>query len=805
MASDDTPGATSVGALRTQTLALEAPESVSMPHTPGGWPRRYEDLGWLGQGGMGQVRRVRDRRLGKVLAMKILRPGLVGNPVAVRRFVHEARLTAELQHPNIVSAEDIGRLPDRRWWFTMREVHGRTFGSVIAEHLQRTRASDAVQGLRRVVVQLEQVCRGAAFAHAHGVVHRDLKPENVMIGAFGEVFVMDWGLASRMRVFAPAARPRAERRSPNTGALGTPGFMPPEQWAGGRERLGPPSDVWSLGAILHLLLLGAPPSPTDGVLAAIDALRPPGDVRELVGAPGVPGQLLDLCRWCLNPAVSDRPADAQAVADVLRAWIEREERTERAQVAVSEADAALEDIAALRLEAASLRARARRMAVGVPSHAPVDRKAPFWEVEDAATDSERRAGVVEAAHVQALQVALRHAPDFAPALDRLADHYRARVVQAEAAGDIPAASLHEALLATHDRGRHAAWLRGEAAVTLVTDPPGADVLLCEWQTVRRRLALVPLRVVGTTPLVALPVPRGSYVLRVTRAGFAPLDYPFAVGRGEHWDGVGPGATAPYPIRLHPEGPLCPENRRVPAGWFRAGGDPRAVDALSSQRCWSDGFVVRTHPVTHAEYLLFINALDMDSAELRVPREPPGAGGVANALYRRTDDLWQIDGTVGFPADTPVTLLDWHSATAYASWYASRTGRPWRLLHELEREKAARGVDGRFFPWGNTLDPTWACMHLSHAGAHGIAPISAFPEDVSPYGARGLAGNTRDWCANRYVREGVPETPEDESDYRCVRGGSWVSGEDLCRSAARFAARPTDRRTSVGLRIGYCSE
>jgi len=161
---------------------------------------RYEDLGLIAIGGMGEVRRVRDRTLGRVMAMKIIKKRLIDEPMAVARFIEEAQATAQLQHPGIVPVHEIGRLDDGRHYFTMKEVRGQTLSDVIVEVHAASRSGDwrrAESGwsLRRLVAALRSVCEAVAYAHHRGVVHRDLKPSNIMVGAFGEVLVVDWGVA----------------------------------------------------------------------------------------------------------------------------------------------------------------------------------------------------------------------------------------------------------------------------------------------------------------------------------------------------------------------------------------------------------------------------------------------------------------------------------------------------------------------------------------------------------------------------------------------------------------------------------
>ena len=150
---------------------------------------RYELLQEIGQGGIGVVYRGRDRHLGRELAVKVLRRAYRDQPAARRRFIAEARVGSQLQHPAIVPVYEQGWFADRRPYFTMKLVEGHTLAALLRDR------ADAGQDRPRLLHVFEQVCQAMAYAHSRGVVHRDLKPANVMVGAFGEVQVMDWGFA----------------------------------------------------------------------------------------------------------------------------------------------------------------------------------------------------------------------------------------------------------------------------------------------------------------------------------------------------------------------------------------------------------------------------------------------------------------------------------------------------------------------------------------------------------------------------------------------------------------------------------
>jgi serine/threonine-protein kinase len=265
---------------------------------------------------------------------------------------------------------------------------------------------------------------------------------------------------------------------------------------------------------------------------------------------------------------------------------------------------------------------------------------------------------------------------------------------------------------------------------------------------------------------------------------------------------------------------------VPAGWFASGGDDRAVETLPERRVWLDGFVVQRHPVDNRSYLAFLNdcvARGDERAALRhAPRLPRGSGGLGGVgaleeplAYEQRDSgefvLKAPSAATPWELDGPVALVDWHSAVAYAEWYAARTCRPFRLLNELEWEKAARAVDGRVVSFGDHVEPTRACMLGSHDGTPRPMDVRAFPEDESPYGVRGMTGNVRDWCENIWQWDGPPlssgrlvrEAPEaSDASLRSVRGGAWSAMPDFCRAAGRFALAPGERLLAVGFRLAY---
>jgi serine/threonine protein kinase len=239
----------------------------------------YEILGTIGQGGMGTVYLARDRELDREVALKVVQL----HAEDTERMLREARILARLEHPGIVPVHDVGVLPDGRAWYVMKRVRG----SRLDEHARTLSLPDRLRAF-------ERICEAVAFAHAHGVIHRDLKPENVMVGPFGEVLVMDWGVAKLLGVEdapSPPERGRGLGRG-GTGStahgtiLGTPGYMAPEQERGEVERIDERTDVHALGAILSFLLAEEErvPRPLEAIRSRAMAAEPEGrypSVREL--------------------------------------------------------------------------------------------------------------------------------------------------------------------------------------------------------------------------------------------------------------------------------------------------------------------------------------------------------------------------------------------------------------------------------------------------------------------------------------------------------------------------------------------
>ncbi len=342
--SPSTEGGTVLQATPSRAALATGPVSVEVPG--------YEILGELGRGGMGAVLKGRDSTLCRDLAVKVLLERCQDDPQAVGRFVEEAQIGGRLQHPGVVPVYALGQLTDGRPYFTMKLIEGRTLAALLQERIDPSRDRP------RFLKVFEQVCQTTAYAHSRSVIHRDLKPLNIMVGAFGEVQVMDWGLAKALakkeedggvkKEFIPAvpsgsslvATASSFQETQAGAVLGTPAYMAPEQARG--EPVDARCDVFGLGAILCVILTGQPPYSAGNAAETVGQARR-GDLAEAfarLDASGADAELVGLAKACLAAEPAQRPADAGAVAEAVTAHLAGvQERLHQAELAKAAAQA----------------------------------------------------------------------------------------------------------------------------------------------------------------------------------------------------------------------------------------------------------------------------------------------------------------------------------------------------------------------------------------------------------------------------------------------------------------------------------
>jgi serine/threonine-protein kinase len=340
---------------------------------------RFRIDGEIARGGMGAILKGRDTALGREIAVKVLLETHQGKAELAQRFLEEAQIAGQLQHPGIVPVYDLGVFPDKRPYFTMKLVKGKTLAALL------TARKNIADEQAKFVGIFAQVCQTLAYAHARGVIHRDLKPSNVMVGNFGEVQVMDWGLAKVLREGGVADEREAQTheivsviRTRQSGSsdppeiglntqagsvLGTPAYMAPEQARGEQDLVDARADVFGLGAILCEVLTGQPPfagTKTDALRKAHTAQLDDA-FRRLDGC-GADAELIGLARRCLAAEPWDRPRDSGEIANEVTTYQNSvAERLRQAELAHAAELARTEEAQAT----AAQERRARRLTVGL--------------------------------------------------------------------------------------------------------------------------------------------------------------------------------------------------------------------------------------------------------------------------------------------------------------------------------------------------------------------------------------------------------------------------------------------------------
>lgn len=743
---------------------------------PAWLPERYGFVRAIAVTGMSQVVEVHDTKLDRHVALKLaLAPD--EDPERLHLFSLQAGLAARLQHPHIVPVYDSDVLPDGRPYFTMPLVEGLS----LRERTPRDGHDNRDTWARmKLVDAVRAVASAVDAAHQLGVLHRDIKPDNIVTGDNGSVVLFDWGIS---RIFRGDAS-----RSPGVAGQLTPGWGAPEQVRGDLAAEGPETDVWALGLCLYWVLSGVAP-PRVLVLE-----RFPSKVLDRVNWRADPtvAPLVQVVLRCVREPGAGRPPTAAELAAELQVWLDGRLRTEQADTRVVHAQRSLQAFADLRALAARLDRRATHAWRGVAEHAPIERKRRPWRFEDRAAIVRRAARRAESEVELSLSAALSLDPAHREARRLLSETYLAGLREAEARGDDAAATRFSTLLRGADPAGWDVWHSLGASLHLRTDPPGATVTVCRYVERDRQLVPEAVFTAGPTPLVDVKVPPGSLLLRIEHPACGTVHYPIVAQRGETLRVVPPGATEDHVVDLPRCGELGADDVYVPAGWSLVG-DPEAADGWPRSRVWVDAFVIRRFPVTNAEYLAFLQ--ERPDALALAPRTGSRALAAA-AEFRFVDGRPELGtahprfAVVGIPAA---------AAEAYAAWCAVKTGRPWRLMAEVEFERAARGADGRAFPWGNTFDYSHTNALRTLGRTPRPVPVDDLRRDVSPFGVSGLAGNARAWCRNGYRRTFDTNVPANTT-FRAVRGGAFISTAAQCASAARFGGSPSAAIDLVGIRL-----
>lgn len=779
---------------KTNIVAPAADPRSDLPMMVNG-PGRYVLGEEIARGGMGRIVRAHDANIDRPVALKLLIRGKSEQLGIQLRFTEEAQITGQLQHPNIVPVYDLGNLEDDQLFFAMKLVKGRTLREVLRG--LRSDEPDIVRQFTRtrMLINFQQVCMGIAYAHSRGVIHRDLKPSNIMFGDYGEVLVMDWGLAKIVKLGDEDDRVKSHRELLSYWAtrhgevIGTPGYMPPELALGLLDEVDERSDVYSLGALLYeILTLRAPYTGKDAKAILRRLLREPVvPPRERAPDRDIPEHLEEVTMRCLAKDRDHRLRSALALHQEIDQFLagvkerERQETEARKHLAEGQAHARVYELR--RQSAEKLSSDLHRVAHRLFPWDGPERRRPLWEAERRLA-STRRELVESYTHaVQAWRQALSGDPRNAEARDGLSALYWTRFLDAEADGDSAGMVHYETLLTAMEADQYTVRLQGAGRLSVITEPPGARAALLTFKEHDKVLVPEAPRDLGRTPLNLDPLSMGSYLLVLRAPGLRDALVPVHISRLE---------AVELRVRLRADGALGSGFVYIPGGECIVGGDRHASWALPLAAVHVEDFAIARLPVSCRQYLDFLNDLgprEPVQARARAPRLFAQGGG----LFKEVDGLFEPPavGPSGEPWDPnwPVFGVSALDAEAYCLWRSDRDSVTYRLPTELEWEKAARGTDGRTFPWGHTWEPTYCkCAH-ARPGAPSPEPCGSYAQDRSPYGVMDLAGGVSDWTST--------STAHSE---RICRGGSWNQLDLHARSASRHALASEAVSVSVGFRL-----
>ncbi|MHC5079736.1 MAG: bifunctional serine/threonine-protein kinase/formylglycine-generating enzyme family protein [Planctomycetota bacterium] len=487
------------------------PDPDAVPPLPDSREGRYRHGREIGRGGLGRVLAARDEVLGREVAIKEMLP-VAGRPDVVRRFLREGEIAGKLSHPNIIPvldilARDVGEGAPRPN-IVMTRIHGRDLRGILraVEKGEGTARHDFSRP--RLLRIFQDVCLAMAYAHDQGVIHRDLKPANIMVGNYGEVYVVDWGLAKLKGVPDSPDRPSDETDQPDQvnqdnknqvdqrlttegDILGTPAYMSPEQAEGQVDATDERSDIYSLGAILYEILTLRPPFEGKSISHTLTQVLAgecvPPSRRALEGRGSdlqrredggrefpspIPPELDEITLKALAKVRKERYASARELSDDIQLFLEGEKERERnhrqAVEKVAEGKRLVARLEAARREREALEREAEEKERPIEPHWPVEKKRDVWRLRERIETLREVSVQLFTRAGAAFQEALGFERNNAAARSALADLYWDMVIREEASGDRYGTVLYENLVRQYNDGQYDEKLKGDGTLAVST-------------------------------------------------------------------------------------------------------------------------------------------------------------------------------------------------------------------------------------------------------------------------------------------------------------------------------------------------
>ncbi|MDY0175931.1 MAG: bifunctional serine/threonine-protein kinase/formylglycine-generating enzyme family protein [Lentisphaeria bacterium] len=799
----------------------------------------FSNMGEIGRGGTALVMGATDAALGRLVAVKLLRPEYRFSREHIERIVREARATAQLEHPNIVPMHSLG--VDKKYgvYFTMKKQQGDTLRNIIRQ--LRDGNPEYVQEYpwTKMLAIYLKTCQGVSYAHSKGVIHRDLKPENILVGKYGEVTIIDWGLVRKMKPLKTsvdisddgeftlqssnveeeiefAAKGLQSNLTLDDFINGTPRYMAPEQAVGWNSKLDHRCDVYAMGVILYEILTFHNPfdqyKAESEVLNAVTSGAYPNPRQTRPNGKNISAELEAICLKAMALELEER---YQSITDLIHdiynyqsereisaykapwhanvlKWAKRnpikttfmlstciavlaslvsilvldqlsytknihrvQELREEGQTCLLQLGKMLDERSALLQTSSSFSSLAgRESVVNIKIE---EKEAELINIYDQAylllnglSYISQKRGMVIAAKQQIIVERLQ----FAKQYQRIAEINRWILMAKNEFGskfELCAPTMRDFL---KDMEK---YHRGDCQLHIVSQPFGAEIEFFPILQDPLDNCLRPDSEAIKMPMMSrragtYPLPKGNYLLKFFLPDRGVVLYPLYLQHGETLE-----LFVPIPKDI-PPGMVF-----VPGGRCLLGG--RTSQSTQYRNASLPGFFILEREVTFAEYLQFWNSLEDDADRARHRSMLSLSADSPAAL-----PAWSSEGILieGIEPDSPVVGINAESAMAYCQWLSTKNGGNYRLPSADEWEKAARGVDGRLFPWGNYFDPALAYTkeNLAATQKHPrFASAKQFPLDQSIYGVYDMAGNVREWTASLF---------SDGSGLYQIKGASAVS-------------------------------
>ena len=771
---------------------------------------KFTNLKAIGAGGTASIISAYEAALGREVAIKVLRPEYRKNPKFLERFIREARATAQIAHPNIVPIHEIGVMENAGIFFTMKKINGETLKDIIDKVRYGNHRYMSEYPLRRLLEIFISACQGVAFAHSKGIIHRDLKPENVMVGDYGEVLVLDWGLVKHIKDKTPEInfpeQPdimldiKSGGMQTADGAIsGTPLFMSPEQAEGDTKSIDHKTDIYSLGTILYSILThcGAPFDDTldsSEILALVakgDFVRPSKRTPKLK----ISRELEAICLKAMSSSKHDRYPDVKSlIADI---------RDYQYGFTVSACPAPLPmKLWKLLLRHPAISAVIAAIIVisaGYISTNLLFMHARFTTIRDAASSyiTDGTSAYTKALSIHNELYAIensRISSEKTPREKKLEEKLRSLEIEMEN-NYSTALMLYSSVPPAYENNSNVEngfrkVMKNRIEYSLMAEDyqqtrRWLDLLQIwlgkKYQNIRDRdstiideINEIEKAITGETILTIKTIPvnaelelykisneedKSQMPAAARKLGTSPLagikmtygSYMIKVSSPHAQEFVYPlfvsRGIQTRSITIEIPNKIPPGTVYVPSGEFLTGGINSR--GLRLRTIAIAGFFIKKDEVTFAEYLKFWKSIKSPADKLKF------SGKIRlDEDDRCFLDAWDDNGKLlyGLKEDRPVIGVTIEAAKAYCKWLSARTGYDIRLPAAEEWEKAARGVDAREYVWGNSYHENYAYTIENESARKKYgnwAPPGSFPKDVSIYGVNDMEGNVREMTTSKF--------------------------------------------------------